>query len=147
MAGAEGLDRLGELLQDPQVVEQLRQAAAGLLGGAQGNAPAQAAPAAQPEGGGLASLLSQGGAAGLASLLGGGAPQPAADPGMVQMVARLAPILARAQQDDDATRFLYALRPLLGESRQKKLDEAVKMMKLLRILPLLKGSGALESLL
>ena len=40
-----------------------------------------------------------------------------------------------------------ALRPLLGEARQKKLDEASKILKLLHLLPLLKESGVLQNIL
>ena len=48
---------------------------------------------------------------------------------------------------DDSTRLLAALRPLLGEARQKKLDEAAKILKLLHLLPLLKESGVLQNIL
>ena len=46
-----------------------------------------------------------------------------------------------------AARLLAALRPLLGEARQKKLDEASKILKLLHLLPLLKESGVLQNIL
>ena len=44
-------------------------------------------------------------------------------------------------------KFNAALRPLLGEARQKKLDEASKILKLLHLLPLLKESGVLQNIL
>ena len=57
---------------------------------------------------------------------------------MTAMLLRAAPLLASANREDDSTRLLAALRPLLGEARQKKLDEASKILKLLHLLPLLK---------
>ena len=66
---------------------------------------------------------------------------------MTAMLLRAAPLLARANREDDSTRLLAALRPLLGEARQKKLDEASKILKLLHLLPLLKESGVLQNIL
>ena len=66
---------------------------------------------------------------------------------MTAMLLRTAPLLASANREDDSTRLLAALRPLLGEARQKKLDEASKILKLLHLLPLLKESGVLQNIL
>ena len=38
------------------------------------------------------------------------------------------------------------LPPLLGEARQKKVDEAIKILQLMRLLPLLKESGLFSGL-
>ena len=57
------------------------------------------------------------------------------------------PLLSQAGQEDDATRLLRALRPLLGHARQKKVDEAIRILQMLRLLPLLKESGAFSGLL
>ena len=59
---------------------------------------------------------------------------------MTAMLLRAAPLLASANREDDSTR-------LLGEARQKKLDEASKILKLLHLLPLLKESGVLQNIL
>ena len=56
------------------------------------------------------------------------------------------PLLTAANQEDDATRLLAALRPLLGEARRKKLDEASRILKLLHLLPLLRESGILQNI-
>lgn len=66
---------------------------------------------------------------------------------MTAMLLRAAPLLASANREDDSTRLLAALRPLLGEARQKKLDEAAKILKLLHLLPLLRESGVLQNIL
>ena len=62
-------------------------------------------------------------------------------------MTRLMPLLSQANREDDATRLLRALRPLLGESRQKKVDEAIRILQMLRLLPLLKDSGVFSGLL
>ncbi len=47
---------------------------------------------------------------------------------------------------DDNTRLLLALKPLLSDKRQGKVDEAIQMMKLIAILPLVQESGLLGDL-
>lgn len=69
-----------------------------------------------------------------------------ADNPMMTMLMRAAPLLTAANQEDDATRLLAALRPLLGEARRKKLDEASRILKLLHLLPLLRESGILQNI-
>ncbi|MBR1779281.1 MAG: hypothetical protein IJ758_02105 [Clostridia bacterium] len=56
-------------------------------------------------------------------------------------VMKIMPIISSMNKEDRNTRFLGALRPLLSEKRQTKLDESVKMMQMMKILPLLKGQG------
>lgn len=55
---------------------------------------------------------------------------------MVSLVMQLASGLNR---ENDKTAFLKALRPLLSEERQQKADEAMKFLRLMDTLPLLKG--------
>ncbi len=66
---------------------------------------------------------------------------------MLGMMTKLAPLLGQLGREDDSTRLLRALRPLLGAERQKKLDEAVKILQMMRLLPLLKESGVFSGLL
>ncbi len=68
-------------------------------------------------------------------------------PEMLQAVSRIAPLLSQVNREDDSTRLLHALRPLLSPPRQKKLDEAVKILQMMRLLPLLKDSGLFSGLL
>ena len=94
----------------------------------------------------------------LLGALGGGqaSPPPAESPSTtlaginpqaLSLMARLGPLLSQANREDDATRLLRALRPLLGEARQKKVDEAIQILQMLRLLPLLKESGVFSGLL
>lgn len=55
------------------------------------------------------------------------------------MTKTLAAVAGRMHEEDDRTRFLQALRPLLSEERQKKADEAMRFLRLMDMLPLLKG--------
>lgn len=61
----------------------------------------------------------------------------------MQIVMKMVPLLSSINKDDDSTRLLHALKPFLASERRKKLDEAIKMMQLLKLLPLIKGSGIL----
>lgn len=150
--------KLGELLKNPAALEQFK-GLAGLLGSADTAPQAPGAPQPEPLAN-LSSLLGGGGGSGpqldqlkgLTSLLGGiqnqaspspDTPAPGVDPEMLQSIVKMMPLLSSFRQEDDSTRLLHALRPLLGPERQKKLDEAVKLLQMMRLLPLLKGSGFL----
>jgi hypothetical protein len=62
---------------------------------------------------------------------------------LLQTMAQVMPLLSSFQQEDAATRLLTSLRPLLSGPRQKKLDEAARLLKVLRLLPLLRSKGIL----
>ena len=49
--------------------------------------------------------------------------------------------------EDDRTRLLLALRPHLSEPRQQKVDTAVKILRVIDLLPALRESGLLGKLL
>ena len=65
------------------------------------------------------------------------------DSDTLQVVSKILPLLSTFRQEDNNTRLLHALRPLLGPERQKKVDEAIKMLSMLRLLPVLRGQGIL----
>ena len=166
--------KIGEILSNPGAMEQIK-SLAGMLGSqaqeAAGDAPpassAANAPAASAGQGldlsALSSMLGSlgnaapappagptGGGSGLgalSSLLGGsGANNSGMNGDLLSMAVKIGPILGALRQEDDSTRLLRALRPMLRPARQKKLDEALKLLQLLRALPLLKQSGILGSL-
>ena len=135
--------QLQKILSDPQAMGQI-QSLLGSLGTSQeASSPAPVQPVPGPD---LSSLL---------GALGGGTPPPAqnetslagVNPQTLSAMTRLMPLLSQANREDDATRLLRALRPLLGEARQKKVDEAVRILQMLRLLPLLKDSGVFSGLL
>ncbi len=51
----------------------------------------------------------------------------------------LATVAGQLNREDDRTKFIAALRPLLSEDRRKKADEAMRFLRLMDTLPLLKG--------
>ncbi len=157
--------KLNEILSNPQAMEQVN-ALAGMLGlgsdAAASGGASSSVPASEPSSqsnppsalGNLGNLSnaasSLGGLGALGGLFGG---NPGGNSGsnplagmngeMMQAMIKLLPLLNSFQQEDDNTRLLHALRPLLGGERKKKLDEAVKIMQMLRLLPLLKNQGIL----
>ena len=60
---------------------------------------------------------------------------------MLKTITRLAPVMQSAKSNDDTTHLLNALRPFLGREKQQKLDQAEKMIKFIRIIPMLKDNG------
>ena len=68
---------------------------------------------------------------------------PSFSPETMQMIVKLMPLLSSMKQETNSTRLLHSLRPLLSEKRQKKLDDATRMMQLMQMLPLLKKGGIL----
>lgn len=139
--------QINKILSDPNSMQQLQSMASAL---GMGSPSPQPAPAAENTTAGVdASALS-----GILSALNSAPPvqsQPSSlgsiTPEMLQAVGKIAPLLSQASQEDDSTRLLHALRPLLSPTRQKKLDEAVKILQMMRLMPLLKDSGLFSGLL
>lgn len=63
------------------------------------------------------------------------------NPDMLSMVSRIAPLMNSFKGDDNATRLLHSLRPFLSNERQVRLDKAEKMLKLIRLMPMLRDNG------
>lgn len=59
----------------------------------------------------------------------------------LQTITRLAPIMSSVKGDDDTTRLLNSLRPFLSRQKQEKLDRAEKMIKFIKIIPILRSNG------
>ncbi|MBQ7726769.1 MAG: hypothetical protein IJT66_06465 [Clostridia bacterium] len=123
---------LSQILGDPKKMEQLRQAAGMLFGSSEGTPspdPAPGFPSAQTTGEPPAAPLS----GGLPEWLGG------------MDLGALASVLSRVRNtDDDRVRLLMALRPHLSERRRARADTAIKLLKIIDLLPLLKDSGLLS---
>lgn len=142
--------QLNQILSDPQSMQQI-QGMMSALGLGNNTSSGSTSPAAPPE-------PDPSALAGMLSALGGGsgssasAPPPqnplgGVTPELLQTVTRLAPLLSQVNREDDSTRLLHALRPLLSEKRRKKLDEAIKILQMMRLMPLLKDSGLFSGLL
>lgn len=61
-------------------------------------------------------------------------------------VGKIMNILGRLNgaSDDSRTKLLLALKPHLTEKRRQKVDSAIKLLKLIELLPLIKESGMLD---
>ena len=118
---------ISQLLADPQRMQQLGQMAASLGLGA----PAQSSSNEAASCGGLPDL----------SAVLGAAPRetkPAIDP---SLLLKLQSAMQSLSQPSPGVELLRALRPLLSEQRAKKVDDAVRIMQLVQLLPTLKESG------
>ena len=140
--------KINELLSNPAALAQIQSLAASLgLGGSgesggngggggsfQGSTPGGvSAPSADGESG----LLSA-----LSGLLGQQKePSAAAGGELAQSLLRMAPLLGSLREETPGTQLLRALRPLLSPARQERLDQAIRLLQLTRVLPLLKSSG------
>ncbi len=66
------------------------------------------------------------------------------DPALLTTLSRA---MAALREPDRNIQLLRALRPYLEPERQKKVDEAVKILHLMKLAPLLQESGLLSGLL
>lgn len=62
------------------------------------------------------------------------------DPAMLMKVAGI----LKRNVDDDRAKLLFALRPHLSAERQKRVDKAVKILKLVSLIPIFKEQGILD---
>lgn len=109
--------KINELLSNPAALAQIRSLAASLGLGGSGESGGN---------GGGTGGSSQGGAAGGE---------------LAQSLLRMAPLLGSLREETPGTQLLRALRPLLSPARQERLDQAIRLLQLTRVLPLLKSSG------
>jgi len=63
------------------------------------------------------------------------------------MVMKMGDMFSKMNQPDSNSEFLLALRPHLRPENRHKIDSAVKMSKMMSLLPFLKESGILKNLL
>lgn len=112
--------KLGELLNNPESMEKIKNLAS-MFGASSAPAPAEPSQENVEEKNAPAA--------------------PPVDADAMRMVMRIAPVLSKVRQEDDSTRLLRALRPFLGEEKRKKLDEAIKLMQFVRLVPYFRSSG------
>lgn len=63
---------------------------------------------------------------------------------LIAMVSKLAPLLTSFNTDVEGAALLRALKPHLGKPKQQRVDEAIKIMKLMKLLPVITESGLLR---
>lgn len=128
---------INQVMQNPDAMRQLNDVAASL--GLSSGAPAQQQTQAPP--------TSSGGMPDLSALLGGqgqaqssGQSAPSLDMGTLMLLQNA---MRTFSNDDQNTQFLRAMKPLLSAERAKKIDDAIKVLGLMKLLPLLRDSGFL----
>lgn len=125
------------ILSDPKAMEQI-QALGKSLGLTSGNAEStNNPPKSTTDLSALSSLLNPAPAQSSSVLSG------ITDPDILSKITKFLPILGKMKGDDETTALLGALRPFLSDHRQKRLDDASKMLRIMRILPFIKDFGIL----
>ncbi len=113
--------KIQQILSSPESMAKL-QSMLGAMSGGEAATPAPPPSPPPPTGG-------------LDGLLGGGS---GVDLGML---TKIAPLLGNLGKETEHTRLLHALRPYLHGGREKRLDDAIRMMQFAAIAPLLGGIG------
>ncbi len=113
-------EKLAELLNDPDSMSRVREMAENILG--TGN-PKNDSPPSHAD---IGSLL-------------GGEIDPAQLGKIMSVISRL-----KSDRHDNRSQLLLALKPHLSAPRREKVDTAIKLLKLIDLLPLLKESGMFE---
>ena len=63
---------------------------------------------------------------------------------VMSKITQMMPLFQQINQEDDTTRLLRALRPFLSVERCRKLDSANKMLRMMKLIPLLKEGGLID---
>ena len=133
--------RISQILNDPQSMQMIQSMAQNL--GL--NLPAQeVAPPPPPSGvidmNQISALLAQ--------LSMPQQPAPPSPPPMdMNTLLQVQKAMSLFTQGNKNVDLLRSLRPLLSEKRQRKIDDAIRIMQLIQMLPMLKESGLFGSIL
>lgn len=123
--------KISEIFSNPESMEMIKNLVGMLGGGQEGSHEEQKQQSAGDASGGLHSDT-QGGTQG--NTPGG---MPGDFPFDADTMIRMTKALSMIKKDDPRVSFLLALRPNLSEDRQKKVDEAIHLLKLVNLIPLL----------
>lgn len=63
----------------------------------------------------------------------------------INMIMKMQQIFSKMNVSDKNSQLLLSLKPHFGESRRKKVDQAISLMRLMSMLPALKDSGIFPS--
>lgn len=61
----------------------------------------------------------------------------------MSVITKLSPVISELTKPDERADFIAALKPMLKPERRQKADEAVRLLKLLSLIPILKNKGLL----
>ncbi len=85
------------------------------------------------------SQISQPSPPAISSSIGNGLP-----PDILSIGAKLMPLMSSLNRDDESTVLLNALRPFLSKQKCQRLDEASKILRIMRLLPAIKDMGIFQ---
>lgn len=114
-------ERLAEILNDPESLNRVRAMAENLLG--KSDQSASESTASTPT-------------ADIGSLFGGGNIDPIQIGKILSIMSQL-----KSHNNDSRSNLLLALKPLLSTPKREKVDTAIKLLKIIDLLPLIKDSG------
>lgn len=60
-------------------------------------------------------------------------------PDAMKTVMKIMPLLSNMNKEDNNTKLLLALKPMLKEPRKKKIDESIRILQMMKVMPLLKN--------
>lgn len=128
---------LGSVLSDPEAMSKIRSLGKE-LGLSSDTDSAENVKPNTPDLSSLASLLSnnvQSNTVKPSSASGGISPE------ILSSVTKLMPLFTSFSEEDETTALLNSLRPFLSPQRRKRLDDAGKMLRVMKILPKLRSTG------
>lgn len=68
-------------------------------------------------------------------------PVPSGNAEMMTALSKLAPLMSSAAPNDETTALLNALKPFLSGEKLQRLQSAGRLIRLVRMIPLLRESG------
>ncbi len=128
---------LSGILSDPEAMSKIRDLGKS-LGLTENNSQKETPPAkSNPLSGLDISSISS-----LTSLLGSNSSQSTdTSDNTMQKLTSFLPLLSKMNQEDETTALLRALRPFLSADKRRRLDDASKMLKVMRMLPFIRSAG------
>lgn len=113
--------KINELLSDPESMEKIKNLAGMFAASGDGSSPPDTAGKRDEKNGGS-----------------GGLDDSQIDP---EMLLKLKNAMDLMKKDDPRVDFLIALKPNLSSDRRKKVDEAIHILRLLSLMPMLRDQG------
>lgn len=118
--------KINEILSDPKALEQIQELSTMLMG-----SDTSSTPIHKKEDNANTNDMSFLGAL--------------SSPQTMSLITKVAPLLSDIGKEDDTSRLLSSLRPFLSDQRKEKLDEASKLIKIMKMLSMLKDTNLLDS--
>ncbi|MBQ1546389.1 MAG: hypothetical protein IIZ59_02520 [Clostridia bacterium] len=118
-------DQISRVLSDPSMMEQIKSLSGLFSNGQQTDIPPPVSPPAPSPSSNPLSL------AGSAEIL--------------PTVMKFMPLLSAYREDDDSVRLIRAIMPFLSEQRRKRAEQAINLLRIMRVIPKIKeiyGQGA-----